>query len=497
MQPKKNLSKSRSLWIVVLLILVGAILRFGGIGREPLRGDEAFAVRYWADSPNITLEGQTGLAWREPHPLGVFVGFWGWRSLMGSGEVPMRTLSALLNLLGIPAIYALALRLQTWADSFTSDNARYRKQAELESDTPPISHRTAAAAALLYALNPTLVWHSQDMRNYGPWVGLSLISLWLGVRLITLPNHQGDRWRYGIAAASAIYTFFLEGFLILVQGWLALLSGRRTLRRWIEGLLLTFIVCLPLVYQVYRLANSGYRGALTGADLRALPAFFDSLMWGEFLPGAPPPTLLLLIASLVIIGWRSRRLGLWLAGGLIIPSVLLTLVSTRLDVFGSRYLIALLPLMFLIFVLALRSVSQQFFPLTVGAIALLSLISLGGYFSPENHKAPDWYGLRDYLKAHVQPGDTVIMTSPDAATGVLDPAFGYYYRLEVPLLPLPYPGIDTGAKVREVIAHSERVWFIVSGTNAAGVDAALREAGVLISDERAGRSFLVRAYRKP
>ncbi|MCC6975256.1 MAG: hypothetical protein IT322_14725 [Anaerolineae bacterium] len=491
------MSKSRSLWIVVLLILVGAILRFGGIGREPLRGDEAFAVRYWADSPNITLEGQTGLAWREPHPLGVFVGFWGWRSLMGSGEVPMRTLSALLNLLGIPAIYALALRLQTWADSFTSDNVRYRKQAELGSDNPLISHRTAAAAALLYALNPTLVWHSQDMRNYGPWVGLSLISLWLGVRLITLPNHQGDRWRYGIAAASAIYTFFLEGFLILVQGWLALLSGRRTLRRWIEGLLLTFIVCLPLVYQVYRLANSGYRGALTGADLRALPAFFDSLMWGEFLPGAPPPTLLLLIASLVIIGWRSRRLGLWLAGGLIIPSVLLTLVSTRLDVFGSRYLIALLPLMFLIFVLALRSVSQQFFPLTVGAIALLSLISLGGYFSPENHKAPDWYGLRDYLKAHVQSGDTVIMTSPDAATGVLDPAFGYYYRLEVPLLPLPYPGINTEAKVREVIAHSERVWFIVSGTNAAGVDAALREAGVLISDERAGRSFLVRAYRKP
>ncbi|MBE2193762.1 MAG: hypothetical protein IAE83_06270, partial [Anaerolinea sp.] len=378
-----------------------------------------------------------------------------------------------------------------------SSKRHYRKQAELESDNPLISHRTAAAAALLYALNPTLVWHSQDMRNYAPWVGLSLISLWLGVRLITLPNHQGDRWRYGIAAASAIYTFFLEGFLILVQGWLALLSGRRTLRRWIEGLLLTFIVCLPLVYQVYRLANSGYRGALTGADLRALPAFFDSLMWGEFLPGAPPPTLLLLIASLVIIGWRSRRLGLWLAGGLIIPSVLLTLVSTRLDVFGSRYLIALLPLMFLIFVLALRSVSQQFFPLTVGAIALLSLISLGGYFSPENHKAPDWYGLRDYLKAHVQPGDTVIMTSPDAATGVLDPAFGYYYRLEVPLLPLPYPGINTEAKVREVIAHSERVWFIVSGTNAAGVDAALREAGVLISDERAGRSFLVRAYRKP
>ena len=63
----------------------------------------------------------------------------------------MRMLPALINLLGVPTMYALGRRL------FSAD-------------------LVGLIAASLWAVNPNLIWHSQDVRNYAIWAALSGVS---------------------------------------------------------------------------------------------------------------------------------------------------------------------------------------------------------------------------------------------------------------------------------------------------------------------------------
>jgi hypothetical protein len=123
------------------------------------------------------------------------------------------------------------------------------------------------------------------------------------------------------------------------------------------------------------------------------------------------------------------------------------------------------------------------------------LVSLGSYYSLAYPKAPDWYSLRDYLRATTSAADTVIMTSLDPQTGNADPAFEYYYPGPAQVVTLPHPGIEIEPTIRQALAERRAVWFIVSGSGTEPINRALLAAGVLVSDQGAGRSFLVRQYR--
>src|SRR5689334_11348626 len=167
-------------WAVLALILLSFALRVYHLGASSLSGDEAFTVRYWAQPPVDVL---ANLANREPHPLGAFFSFWAWKSLLGDGEFAMRMFPALANVIGTAAMYALARRL-------------------LKSD------RAALVAAFLWAINPNLIWHSQDARNYAIWSALSVLTLWLLLRVADRSRRVG--WAlYILALTLGLYMFFL------------------------------------------------------------------------------------------------------------------------------------------------------------------------------------------------------------------------------------------------------------------------------------------------
>ncbi|MBC7293371.1 MAG: glycosyltransferase family 39 protein, partial [Thermoleophilia bacterium] len=163
----------------------------------PLRGDEAFAVQYWAGSPTEVIP---DLADQEPHPLGTFVSFWAWKRIAGASEFAMRYFPLLGNLLGAAAIAALAQRLFH-------------------------DRRAAILAAALWAVNPHLIWHSQDVRNYALWAALSPLAMWLFVRAADR-NRARDWALYVVAEFAALYMFYLEGLLLAVQASYILIFRR-------------------------------------------------------------------------------------------------------------------------------------------------------------------------------------------------------------------------------------------------------------------------------
>jgi hypothetical protein len=475
-------------------------LRLLFLERSPLRGDEAFAVRYWAAPPAAILDQANGLAWTEPHPFGTFFVFWGWESLVGSGEIAMRLLPVLVNLLGLPAMYALGKRL--FKDA-----------------------RIGLAGALLWAINPNLIWHSQDARNYAIWAALSALSLWLMLRTTAERRRRADRVLYILVTTLALYMFFLEAFMLVAQALYVLIFRRKALRGWLAALLIIALLLIPWFGQLTALAGSGYRGTAVSASGDTLWRFYGVLAFGETLlarnqGGDNTPVILcvLYLVCLIQVLASNQQAGTLLGFFFFVPLALLTLAATRLNVFNPRYVIASTPALLLPWAYLMaravgglldREVQRVLqgmvlpFRLAVGGIVIVFLgsfflptgISLANYYSPLYRKAPDWYGLRDYLRANAAAADTVIMTASDPATGALDPAFGYYYTGPAKVVPLPYPSVDLDQFVAQELTTRRAIWFVVSGDAAAPVNAALLAHGVMISDEGAGQSYLVRQYR--
>ena len=148
----------RSAYIVIILLAFA--LRLHKLADVPLRGDEAFSALYWTGLP--LSQSLRDIATIEPHPPLTYALFRFWGIWVGGIDsvFALRLLSALGNLLGVAAMYGLARRLggRAWL---------------------------SLMAALLWALHPFEIWHSQDYRNYALWAGFSVTALWLGLRLIS------------------------------------------------------------------------------------------------------------------------------------------------------------------------------------------------------------------------------------------------------------------------------------------------------------------------
>jgi hypothetical protein len=386
-------------WLFLILLLAFA-LRLYHLDTVPLRGDEAFAVRYWAQPlPDLT-RGEDSLAHKEPHPFGTFVIFWGWKQLAGDSEFAMRCLPLLINWLGTAVIAALALRL-------------FRDR------------RIACLAALLWAINPFLIWHAQDVRNYALWATLSPLALWLFLRASASDRHR-DWILYIVAETLALYMFFFEPLLMVVQGIYVLLLRRQAMRRAIIAWITIGLLLIPWLVQVWWLSNSGYKGTQLASDpVKLLTWFLPTLLIGEQTWALG---LSLLVAALIGYGvvrqsHESRSRLLWLGSWIAVPSALLLIVGSRVNVFHPRYLIALTPA--LIILIARAAVGKHRLAVIVLLIPLVGLNNLATYYRGDDPKSADWRALTAYLNQRVQPNDMILQV-------MADPTFKYYYRADTP-----------------------------------------------------------------
>ena len=97
--------RDRHLTALVALILLGAGLRFATLDLQSYWYDEAVTVGL----VRMDLPGMLSAIYRhESTPPLYYVLAWGWCKLFGSGEVGLRSLSALFGTASIPVFYAAA-----------------------------------------------------------------------------------------------------------------------------------------------------------------------------------------------------------------------------------------------------------------------------------------------------------------------------------------------------------------------------------------------------
>ena len=224
---------------ILVILLLAAGLRLVALERQPLRGDEAFSLENYVNTPlSVSL---SEVAKIEPIPPANYVGYRLWGLGLGQGSLwSLRLLPALANLISVAAVYALGKQMA--------------------------QQRIALFAALLWALLPHLIWHAQDARNYALWVSFSALAMALGIKVISKRNASRRDWLwYALFALLALFTAYQESALLLSLAVFAIATtppGQKRLRRFLllQGAMLALIALAFLAIQRDLLWGGGYGG---------------------------------------------------------------------------------------------------------------------------------------------------------------------------------------------------------------------------------------------
>jgi mannosyltransferase len=181
----------RHLQALAALTALAAFLRFSTLGTQSYWYDEAVTVQLVRRSLSGMLSAIPG---SESTPPLYYVLAWGWSRLFGTGDVGLRSLSAVFGTATVPAAYAAARVF--------------------------VSRRTSLVAAALLAVSPFLVWYSQEARAYAVFVFFGTLSLALVGRAADPSASRSLAW-WALSAALALATHYFALFLVAPEAaWL-------------------------------------------------------------------------------------------------------------------------------------------------------------------------------------------------------------------------------------------------------------------------------------
>ena len=213
--------------VIIGLTAAGALVRFATIDAQSFWYDEALTWELVHDSFGGMLDGVLG---HEAQPPPYFILAWLWVKVFGSGEVGLRSLSALLGTLTVPVAY--------------------------EAGRLVGGRRVGFAAGLLAAFSPALVWYSQEARAYALVTFLSAVALLFFLRSLDGFGRR-DLMVWVVASVLAGATHYFALFLVLPMAAWLLLRGRdvRDVRLVLGGLGAGLLAILPML--LYQAAHGG------------------------------------------------------------------------------------------------------------------------------------------------------------------------------------------------------------------------------------------------
>jgi hypothetical protein len=200
------------------LTVLGAVVRFYGLGHQGLWFDEANTAELVRYSPGhmLGLIPQT-----ESTPPLYYMVAWVWVRVFGYGAAGLRSLSAVAGVLLIPVAYGAAAEL--------------------------VSRRAGIICAALAACNPFLIWYSQEARSYMSLVLLTALALLAFARARRDPTPSAMTL-WVVAAGLSMATHYFATLAIVPQALLLLAAHprRRTVQIGVAVAALCGLGLIPL-----------------------------------------------------------------------------------------------------------------------------------------------------------------------------------------------------------------------------------------------------------
>lgn len=392
-------ARSRAFWIVAGLTFLAAGLRFATLGVQAYHHDEIVTASrvlrgdFW--------HAMDAVGFSESAPPLYYALAWLWTQLTGTGEFGLRSLSALAGVATVPIAYLLGTELR--------------------------DRRAGLAAAALVAVNPMLLWYSQEARGYALLVLLTSLSLLFFMRALNSPRGDapGAGGRYGCSTSGAsrdltlwgvfsglaMATHYFAVFPIVAEvAWLLRHRGRDSLRglRVVGafGLLLA-----PLaIHQMLQNHAEWIGNHSLGHRLWEIGVVFNVGEIGDIIARPERPELAfvpaaLAVGLLVLLAARGshdeRRGGarvLTIAAATVaIPLVLAVLVPSKDYVLARNVLPALVPLLVALGIGVTLRGARRGGAILGGALFVYSLgFCLAASLSPSLQR-PDWEAVAQRL----------------------------------------------------------------------------------------------------
>jgi 4-amino-4-deoxy-L-arabinose transferase-like glycosyltransferase len=375
-------ARSGVFWAVAGISLVAAALRFATLGDQSFHHDEIVtAGRVLGGSFGRAME---AVRYSESAPPLYYAVAWVWTQAFGTGEWGLRAVSALAGLATVPVAYLIGAELR--------------------------GRRTGIVAAALVAVNPMLLWYSQEARAYALFALLAAVSFLYFVRALER-GRRYDVVAWGVASALALATHYFAFFPVLAEAlWLLRRRGRGAL----AGLAIMVVAGLALAPLAIHQASIGHAEWIADQPLaHRLWETAGTFMAGEtgevigrpdsILPGLAP--LLLAAALLVLVlarGDRDERraaaVPLAIAGATVAIPVALALASPSKDYVLARNLMAaLVPLLAAVAVAITLRRSRRLALGLGGALVAYSLVFCVLASVSPSLQRPDWRAVAGRL----------------------------------------------------------------------------------------------------
>jgi mannosyltransferase len=165
---------------------------------------------------------------------------WVWAKAFGTGEVGLRSLSALFGAATVPVAYAIGRELA--------------------------SRQAGLVAAAFVAVSPMLIWYSQEARSYALLVFFGALSLLFFVR--ALRGRQGrDLALWTLASGLALCSHYFAVFAVAIEAAWLLVALRYEWRRVLPALAAVVAVGLALLPLISAQVNPTHIGWIDHSPL--------------------------------------------------------------------------------------------------------------------------------------------------------------------------------------------------------------------------------------
>lgn len=409
---EKNIANTTASLILVLIVALGAFLRFKGIGEGSASLIEAHAI---TDSETL------GMAFRKLiHPPLYYALLHGWALLFDDSVVSLRCFSAFFGCLSIPLLYFI-----------TRDLTRHQG--------------TALLASTFLAILPLALWHSREIRHYSLWFFFFLVALWGLLGFARTSSSRARLAAYYLGSVGGIAThYYMVFYLLALVPSSFLLFGKKPLvktyeewRRWI-AIHLPFLALPLAVFAGFSLkseapvktilnkaewGNPAVAGAPDSWSNLANLIYTQSDLTPENFVAGTIILLLLIAATLLLVRdpKLNRRAAYAVALCAFLPYFAITWLPIRSEQIRYFFLTSSMEVILLAYLFTwpfrvshrAKNLLSYGLP-AVGALVLVAgAISLGPYIERNlTTEYEDWNSVCDLLQSREADRDVIIINEP-------------------------------------------------------------------------------------
>ena len=438
------MTRSRYYFAAIAVLLLATWLRFHNIEAQSFWHDEGNSARLSERTLRLIIEGTAS----DIHPPFYYILLHAWRGLVGASEFTLRGVSAFAGI----AVVALTFTLARFTFGL--------KQARL----------AGLLAAILVAVNPPMLWYSQETRMY------TLLSLWILLATCVLLWAQRDGWTwrlivgYVLLLSAGLYTHYFFPITFAIHGMVVLFSLKgeeqfslRPLLRWVGMVIASFVLFAPwLPFVLNGLGgNRGVAQPLTGFAVDVAGwLWFGAVNQSASTVGSL--WLLVLVSSVV---FRPKK-ALPLITILILPLAALVIIGAT-DATFYKFLLLIVPALALLLAHAIvkatermREISRLGAALFYVGLAGVVLLSLSSWLQVNDVYARDDYrGIAELISAENNPSAAVILNAPNQWE-----VFTWYHREGATVYPIETKSeAQTVADLEEITSEHMRLYTLYWG----------------------------------